>query len=88
MNGKYLTLEDAEKLANYDKLKTELEETKKKMEYYKNEHFTLSLKYEKDIKEQKKENKRLIEENASLKKIMTEVNRGNNGATDQTLFDI
>lgn len=88
MNGKYLTLEDAEKLANYDKLKTELEETKKKMEYWKNEHFILGLKYEKDIKEQKKENKRLIEENASLKKIITEVNRGNNGATDQTLFDI
>lgn len=30
----------------------------------------------------------LKEENNSLKKIIAEVNRGNNGTTNQTLFDI
>ena len=81
MQGKYLTLEDAEKLANYDKLKTELEKEKSKSEYLKNEHFVLSsnhTKQAKEIKELKKENERLIEENTSLKKIIAKVNRGNN----------
>lgn len=81
MQGKYLTLEDAEKLANYDKLKTELEKEKSKSEYWKNEHFVLSsnhTKQAKEIKELKKENERLIEENTSLKKIIAKVNRGNN----------
>lgn len=74
MNGKYLTLEDAEKLANYDKLKTELEKEKSKSEYWKNEHFQLSL-VNKDLK---KTIKRLTEENNSLKEIISKVNRGNN----------
>ena len=31
-------MSDVEKLANYDKLKTELEKEKSKSEYWKNEH--------------------------------------------------
>lgn len=63
MEGKILTLEDEEKLANYDKLKEQ-------MNYWKNEHNVLKIQYEK-----------LVKENKSLKKIITEVNRGNNGST-------
>ena len=70
MQGKYLTLEDAEKLANYEKI---LEQRN----YWKSEYDVLKTQYEK-----------LVKENKSVKKISTEVNRGNNGATDQTLFDI
>lgn len=75
MQGEYLIMESAEKLANYDKLKSELEETKAKLEYWKNEHFQLSL-VNKDLK---KTIKRLTEENNSLKAIISKVNRGNNG---------
>lgn len=70
MQGKYITLEDAEKLANYEKISEQ-------RNYWKNECDMLKIQYEK-----------LVKENKSLKKIITEVNRGNNGATDQTLFDI
>lgn len=58
-------MSDVEKLANYDKLKTELEKEKSKSEYWKNEHFVLSsnhTKQAKEIKELKKENERQIEE--------------------------
>lgn len=74
MQGEYLTMENAEKLANYDKIKKELEETKSKLEYWKNEHFQLSLKY----KELEKTTKKLIEEIDSLKEIISKLNRGNN----------
>lgn len=74
MQGEYLTMENAEKLANYDKIKKELEETKSKLEYWKNEHFQLSLKY----KELEKTTKKLIGEIDSLKEIISKLNRGNN----------
>lgn len=67
-------MSDVEKLANYDKLKTELEKEKSKLEYWKNEYFQLSL-VNKDLK---KTIKRLTEENNSLKEIISKVNRGNN----------
>lgn len=60
MQGKYITLEDAEKLANYEKISEQ-------RNYWKNECDMLKIQYEK-----------LVKENKSLKKIITEVNRGNN----------
>lgn len=60
MQEKYLTLEDAEKLANYNKISEQ-------RNYWKSEYDVLKIKYEK-----------LVKENKSLKKIITEVNRGNN----------
>lgn len=60
MQEKYLTLEDAEKLANYNKISEQ-------RNYWKNECDMLKIQYEK-----------LVKENKSLKKIITEVNRGNN----------
>ena len=74
MQGEYLTMENAEKLANYERLEKKLEETKAKTEYWKNEHFQLSLKN----KELRKNIKKLTEENDSLKEIISKVNRGNN----------
>ena len=74
MQGEYLTIENAEKIANYDKLKEELKQEKSKTEYWKNEHFQLSLKN----KELRKTIKKLTEENDSLKEIISKVNRGNN----------
>lgn len=74
MQGEYLTMENAEKLANYERLEKELEETKSKTDYWKNEHFQLSLKN----KELRKNIKKLTEENDSLKEIISKVNRGNN----------
>ena len=68
MQGEYLTIENAEKIANYDKLNEQ-------MNYWKNEHFQLSIKY----KESEKKIKKLTEENNSLKEIIVKVNRGNNG---------
>lgn len=67
MQGEYISMENAEKLANYDKLNEQ-------MNYWKNEHFQLSIKY----KESKKKIKKLTEENNSLKEIISKVNRGNN----------
>ena len=60
MQEKYLTLEDAEKLANYNKISEQ-------RNYWKSEYDVLKIKYEK-----------LVKENKSLKKIIAEVNRGNN----------
>lgn len=74
MQGEYITMENAEKLANYERLEKELEETKAKTEYWKNEHFQLSLKN----KELRKTMKKLTEENDSLKEIISKVNKGNN----------
>ena len=74
MRGEYITMENAEKLANYERLETELKEVKVKLEYWKNEHFQLSLKN----KELRKTIKKLTEENDSLKEIISKVNRGNN----------
>lgn len=81
MSGEVISIETAEKIANYDKLNSELKETKEKMEYWKNEHFQLSLKY----KDLKKKIKQLEDENQSLKKIMSEVNKGNNGYTPKNM---
>ena len=74
MQGEYLTMENAEKIANYDKLEEELKQEKSKTDYWKNEHFQLSLKN----KELRKTIKKLTEENDSLKEIISKVNRGNN----------
>lgn len=60
MNGKYLTLEDAEKIANYDKVISQ-------RDYYKTEYEMLKINYQK-----------LKKENASLKSIISKVNKGNN----------
>lgn len=46
MNGKYLTLEDAEKLANYDKIFEQ-------RNFWKNEYDMLKIQYEKLAKENK-----------------------------------
>ena len=67
-------MENAEKIANYDKLEEELKQEKSKTDYWKNEHFQLSLKN----KELRKTIKKLTEENNSLKEIISKVNRGNN----------
>lgn len=74
MPGEIISIENAEKIANYDKLKEELKQEKSKTEYWKNEHFQLSLKN----KELRKTIKKLTEENDSLKEIISKVNRGNN----------
>ena len=74
MQGEYISMENAEKIANYDKLKEELKQEKSKTDYWKNEHFQLSLKN----KELRKTIKKLTEENDSLKEIISKVNRGNN----------
>ena len=74
MPGEIISIENAEKIANYDKLKEELKQEKSKTEYWKNEHFQLSLKN----KELRKSIKKLTEENDSLKEIISKVNRGNN----------
>ena len=67
MQGEIISIENAEKIANYDKLNEQ-------MNYWKNEHFQLSIKY----KESEKKIKKLTEENNSLKEIIAKVNRGNN----------
>lgn len=74
MQGEYISMENAEKIANYDKLEEELKQEKSKTDYWKNEHFQLSLKN----KELRKTIKKLTEENNSLKEIISKVNRGNN----------
>lgn len=74
MPGEIISIENAEKIANYDKLKEELKQEKSKTDYWKNEHFQLSLKN----KELRKNIKKLTEENNSLKEIISKVNRGNN----------
>ena len=74
MQGEYISMENAEKIANYDKLEEELKQEKSKTDYWKNEHFQLSLKN----KELRKNIKKLTEENDSLKEIISKVNRGNN----------
>lgn len=74
MQGEYISMENAEKIANYDKLEEELKQEKSKTDYWKNEHFQLSLKN----KELRKTIKKLTEENDSLKEIISKVNRGNN----------
>ena len=78
MQSKIISMKNEEKEVNYDKLNSELEEIKNKMEYWKNEHFALSISSNKKIKELKAENKRLVVENNSLKEIISKVNRGNN----------
>ena len=74
MSGEIISIENAEKIANYDKLEEELKQEKSKTDYWKNEHFQLSLKN----KELRKTIKKLTEENNSLKEIISKVNRGNN----------
>jgi hypothetical protein len=74
MPREIISIENAEKIANYDKLKEELKQEKSKTDYWKNEHFQLSLKN----KELRKTIKKLTEENDSLKEIISKVNRGNN----------
>ena len=74
MPGEIISIENAEKIANYDKLKEELKQEKSKTDYWKNEHFQLSLKN----KELRKNIKKLTEENDSLKEIISKVNGGNN----------
>lgn len=74
MPGEIISIENAEKIANYDKLKEELKQEKSKTDYWKNEHFQLSLKN----KELRKNIKKLTEENDSLKEIISKVKRGNN----------
>ena len=74
MPGEIISIENAEKIANYDKLKEELKQEKSKTDYWKNEHFQLSLKN----KELRKTIKKLTEENDSLKEIISKVKRGNN----------
>ena len=74
MPGEIISIENAEKIANYDKLKEELKQEKSKTDYWKNEHFQLSLKN----KELRKTIKKVTEENDSLKEIISKVNRGNN----------
>lgn len=74
MPGEIISIENAEKIANYDKLKEELKQEKSKTDYWKNEHFQVSLKN----KELRKTIKTLTEENNSLKEIISKVNRGNN----------
>lgn len=74
MQGEYISMENAEKIANYDKLEEALKQEKSKTDYWKNEHFQLSLKN----KELRKTIKKLTEENNSLKEIISKVNRGNN----------
>lgn len=74
MPGEIISIENAEKIANYDKLKEELKQEKSKTDYWKTEHFQLSLKN----KELNKTIKKLTKENESLKEIIAKVNRGNN----------
>lgn len=74
MPGEIISIENAEKIANYDKLEEELKQEKAKTDYWKTEHFQLSLKN----KELNKTIKKLTKENESLKEIIAKVNRGNN----------
>lgn len=74
MPGKIISIENAEKIANYNKLEEELKQEKTKTDYWKNEHFQVSLKN----KELRKTIKQLTKENESLKEIIAKVNRGNN----------
>lgn len=74
MPGEIISIANAEKIANYDKLEEELKQEKSKTDYWKNEHFQVSLKN----KELRKTIKTLTEENESLKGIISKVNRGNN----------
>ena len=71
MQGEYISMENAEKIANYDKLKEELKQEKSKTDYWKNEHFQLSLKN----KELRKNIKKLTEENDSLKEILSKIEK-------------
>lgn len=71
MPGEIISIENAEKIANYDKLKEELKQEKSKTDYWKNEHFQLSLKN----KELRKNIKKLTEENDSLKEILSKIEK-------------
>lgn len=60
MQGEIISMENAEKIANYDKVITQ-------RNYYKTEYEMLKINYQK-----------LKKENASLKNIISKVNKGNN----------
>lgn len=60
MQGEIISIENAEKIANYDKVITQ-------RDYYKTEYEMLKINYQK-----------LKKENASLKSIISKVNKGNN----------
>ena len=60
MSGEIISMENAEKIANYDKVISQ-------RDYYKTEYEMLKINYQK-----------LKKENASLKSIISKVNKGNN----------
>lgn len=60
MQGEIMSMENAEKIANYDKVISQ-------RDYYKTEYEMLKINYQK-----------LKKENASLKNIISKVNKGNN----------
>ena len=60
MQGEIISIENAEKIANYDKVISQ-------RDYYKTEYEMLKINYQKKKKE-----------NASLKSIISKVNKGNN----------
>ena len=60
MQGETISMENAEKIVNYDKIITQ-------RDYYKTEYEMLKINYQK-----------LKKENASLKSIISKVNKGNN----------
>ena len=60
MLGEIISMENAEKIANYDKVISQ-------RDYYKTEYEMLKINYQK-----------LKKENASLKSIISKVNKGNN----------
>lgn len=60
MQGEIISMENAEKIANYDKVISQ-------RDYYKTEYEMLKINYQK-----------LKKENASLKNIISKVNKGNN----------
>ena len=60
MQGEIISIENAEKIANYDKVISQ-------RDYYKTEYEMLKINYQK-----------LKKENASLKSIISKVNKGNN----------
>ena len=60
MQGEIISMENAEKIVNYDKIITQ-------RDYYKTEYEMLKINYQK-----------LKKENASLKSIISKVNKGNN----------
>ena len=74
MPGEIISIENTENIANYHKLEEELKQEKSKTDYWKNEHFQLSLKN----KELNKTIKQLTKENNSLKEIISKLNKGNN----------